>query len=215
MQDPKVLYEDNHLIAVYKPAGVLIQGDKSGDVSLLDEVKAYIKRKYEKPGNVFVGLVHRLDRNVDGVVLFAKTSKGASRLSEQFRNHSVEKTYHAWVEGLVKEKSKKLVNFLRHDENQNITKVVKDGDEAILTYELVKTDGDFSLLKIKLETGRHHQIRAQLSHIGHPIVGDFKYGSKIKLEDQKIALTATSLEFETATTNERKKVTTDIPNKIW
>ena len=148
MQPPKVLYEDNHLIAVYKPAGILVQGDKSGDSSLLDEVKAFIKNKYQKPGNVFLGLIHRLDRNVDGVVLFAKTSKGASRVSEQFRNHTIKKVYHAWVHGIVKEKAGTLVNFLKHDENQNFAEVfdkeTKDADRAELSYELVKTDGDFS-----------------------------------------------------------------------
>jgi 23S rRNA pseudouridine1911/1915/1917 synthase len=179
----------------------------------------YIKNKYNKPGNVFLGLIHRLDRNVDGVVLFAKTSKGASRLSEQFREHSVEKIYHAWVSGIVKEKNKTLINFLRHNENQNYTEVfdeqVRDSDRAELSYEFIESDGDFSLLKIKLKTGRQHQIRSQLSHIGHPIVGDTKYGSKIKSPDQRIFLTETSLSFNTATTDERKTVTIEIPKKTW
>lgn len=219
----KVLYEDNHLIAVYKPAGILVQGDKSGDISLLDEVKAYIKRTYNKPGNVFLGLIHRLDRNVDGIVLFAKTSKGASRISEQFRNHNIKKEYHAWVHGIVKEKKKALINYLKHDENQNFAEVfdeeTKNADVAELSYELVKTEGEssqsFSLVKIILKTGRHHQIRAQLSHIKHPIVGDSKYGSTIRLPDQRIALTATSLSFETATTKEQKTITLEIPEKTW
>ncbi|MEK7463676.1 MAG: RNA pseudouridine synthase [Patescibacteria group bacterium] len=219
MQPPKVLYEDNHLIAVYKPAGILVQGDKSGDSSLLDEVKAFIKNKYQKPGNVFLGLIHRLDRNVDGVVLFAKTSKGASRVSEQFHNHTIKKVYHAWVHGIVKEKAGTLVNFLKHDENQNFAGVfdteTKGADRAELSYELIKTEGDFSLLKIILKTGRHHQIRAQLSHTGHPIVGDSKYGSTVRLLDQKIALTATELSFETATTREQKTVALEIPEKSW
>jgi 23S rRNA pseudouridine1911/1915/1917 synthase len=215
----KVLYEDNHLIAVYKPAGTLVQGDKSGDISMIEEVKMYIKNKYEKPGNVFLGLIHRLDRNVDGVVLFAKTSKGASRLSEQFRNHTIKKEYHAWVHGIVKEKTAVLVNFLKHDENQNFAEVfdteMRGSDRAELSYELVKTEGDFSLLKIILKTGRHHQIRAQLSHIKHPIVGDSKYGSTTRLPDQRIALTATELSFETATTKEQKAVSLEIPEKSW
>ncbi len=215
----KVLYEDNHLIAVYKPAGTLVQGDKSGDISMIEEVKMYIKNKYEKPGNVFLGLVHRLDRNVDGVVLFAKTSKGASRLSEQFRNHTIRKEYHAWVHGIVKDKKKTLINYLKHDENQNYAEVfdeeTKNADLAELSFELVKTEGEFSLLKVILKTGRHHQIRAQLSHIKHPIVGDSKYGSTVRLPDQKIALTATSLSFETATTKEQKVVTLEIPEKSW
>lgn len=210
-----ILYEDNHLIAVYKPAGILVQGDSSGDISLFDEVKKYLKEQYQKPGNVFLGLIHRLDRNVDGIVLFAKTSKGASRLSEQFRLHSVEKTYHAWVEGDVKNKRGTLVNFLKHDENKNKTEVfdneMNGSDRGELAYEVIKKEGSSTLLKIRLKTGRHHQIRAQLSHIGHPIIGDKKYGSKIILPDQKLALTATSLSFDTATAGERKCITIDIP----
>ncbi len=219
MNDPKVLYEDNHLIAVYKPAGILIQGDKSGDVSLLDEVKVYIKRVHDKPGNVFLGLIHRLDRNVDGIVLFAKTSKGASRLSEQFRTHSVTKVYHAWVHGIVEPPHKTLIHFLSHDENQNQAHVYDtphhNALEAKLSYKRVQVDGEYSLLEIHLGTGRHHQIRAQLSHIGYPIVGDVKYGSSIKLPLQKIALTATSLSFETATGNEKKIISLEMPEKTW
>lgn len=223
MDSMKVLYEDNHLIAVYKPAGVLIQGDKSGISSFMDEVKEYLRVTYKKPGNIFLGLIHRLDRNVDGVVLFAKTSKGASRLSEQFRLHTVQKTYHAWVEGIPRKHKDTLVHYLYHDEVRNTSKITeeekKNADRAELSYEVVKNDAGFSLLKIILKTGRHHQIRAQLSHIGHPIVGDTKYGSKIKLPDQRIMLTATSLSFDPATAvegeMERKTVTLEIPSKTW
>lgn len=215
----RILYEDNHLIAVYKPAGTLIQGDKSGDISMLEEVKMYLKRKYDKPGNVFLGLIHRLDRNVDGVVLFAKTSKGASRISEQFRNHNVAKVYHAWVHGIVKDKNAVLINYLKHDENQNFTSVydkeMPNSDRAELSFELVRIEGEFSLLKVILKTGKQHQIRAQLSHIKHPIVGDSKYGSSINLPDKRMMLTATSLTFETATTKEVKMVSAEIPAKIW
>jgi len=218
-QEIKVLYEDNHLIAVYKPAGTLVQGDKSGDISMMEEVKSYLKNKYNKPGNVFLGLVHRLDRNVDGIVLFAKTSKGASRVSEQWREHTVEKVYHAWVMGIVTVKNMALINYLKHDDNQNYTEVFdieKPGtDRAELSFDLVKTEGEYSLLKVTLKTGRQHQIRSQLSHIGHPIVGDSKYGSTVRLPDQRIALTETSLTFNTATTDERKTITLEIPEKTW
>lgn len=215
----KVLYEDNHVLVVYKPAGILIQGDKSGDISMIEEVKMYLKNKYNKPGNVFLGLIHRLDRNVDGLVLFAKTSKGASRLSEQFRNHKIQKIYHTWVSGVLENKSGTLINFLKHNENQNFTEVyeeeVNGSDRAELYFDLVKTEKEFSLLKIVLKTGRHHQIRAQLSHINHPIVGDIKYGSKIELPNKRLMLTATSLTFETATTKEQKTINLEIPDKAW
>ncbi|MEK7095439.1 MAG: RNA pseudouridine synthase [Patescibacteria group bacterium] len=219
----KVLYEDNHLIGVYKPAGVLIQGDKSGVASFMDEVKEYLKNTYKKPGNVFLGLVHRLDRNVDGVVIFAKTSKGASRISEQFRLHTVQKIYHAWVEGIPRKSKDTLVHYLYHDEVKNVSTIKeqekKNADLAELSYEVVQSEGGFSLLKIILKTGRHHQIRAQLSHIGHPIVGDTKYGSKVKLPDQRVMLTATSISFEPATRIEgssgKKTVSIEIPKKSW
>lgn len=239
--DLRVLYEDNHLIAVFKPAGVLAQGDETGDVCLMDDVKKYLKEKYKKSGNVFLGLLHRLDRPVSGIVLFAKTSKGAVRLSEQIRNRTVEKVYHALVEKAPKQRSGTLINYLKKDEKQNYTTVFDapaDGAlKAELEYEVVKshceesvddeaiqspnhtglprsfrslamTDG-VTLLKVNLKTGRPHQIRAQLAHVGHPIVGDIKYGSKIKYREGEIALCATELGFETATTRERKTVKID------
>ena len=213
-----VLYEDNHLIAVYKPAGVLVQGDKSGDESLMELVKNYVKEKYQKPGNVFLGLIHRLDRNVAGVVLFAKTSKGASRLSEQFRNHTVEKIYHAVVAGVPKEKKAMLVHFVTKNEKHNVTSVsdkqTADSQRAELSYEVVKTYNRHALLKIILGTGRSHQIRAQMAAIGHPLVGDVKYGSKEKLPNDAIALVASSLSFETATTSEPITVSAPLPSYI-
>jgi len=236
----KVLYEDNHLIAVFKPASVLTQGDNSGDACLMDEVKKYLKEKYKKPGNVFLGLLHRLDRPVSGVVLFAKTSKGASRLSEQIRNHQMKKEYMALVEGALKEKKGELENYLLHDEKTNKAKIfntppalravpsqegnkkslLEEGGEvlanipfkrgtaqlAILFYEVVEKRGKNTLVKIDLETGRHHQIRAQFAHLGHPIVGDVKYGAKSARPDGAIALCATGLEFKTATGGEKKKI---------
>ncbi len=214
----QVLYEDNHLVAVYKPLGLLVQGDKSGDVCLMDEVKEYLKHKYDKPGNVFLGLVHRLDRNVQGIVLFAKTSKGASRLSEQFRQHTVEKIYHAVVVGRPQKNKDTLLHWLKKDENANRTTVynqkTKDTQEAQLSYEVIKSNKNYSLLKIKLGTGRSHQIRAQLSFIGCPIVGDIKYGAPEVLPDHAIMLAATSLSFDLATGEERKNVSVSVP-KDW
>ncbi len=197
----EILYEDNHLIAVFKPAGLLVQGDITGEPTLMDEVKKYLKEKYKKPGNVFLGLVHRLDRPVSGIVLFAKTSKGAARVSEQIREREMRKTYHALVKGEIKPPKGTLKNFLIKDEEKRIAIVSKEGegDFAELDYETVKTNGKFSLLNINLKTGRFHQIRVQLSAVGHPIVGDKKYGAKDTLSDGAIALCATELTFETAT----------------
>ncbi len=213
--DLKVLYEDNHLIAVFKPAGILVQGDKTGDACLMDEVKEYLKEKYNKPGNVFLGMLHRLDRPVSGVILFAKTSKGASRLSEQFRGHATKKIYHTLVLGAPKKTKATLINYLSKDENRNFVTVYDNptGDAlyAELDYELVKTVGDKSLLKVMLKTGRSHQIRTQLSHIGCPIIGDVKYGGPKWNHPTEIALCATDLEFKLATVEEIKLVHTDIP----
>lgn len=226
----KILYEDNHLIAVFKPAGILVQGDETGDICLIDEVKEYLKEKYQKPGNVFLGTIHRLDRPVSGIVLFAKTSKGASRLSAQFRNHETGKIYQALVEGELENKKGTLINYLKKDEEKNLVTVFDEAEfkpldladnkteedkllYAELDYEVLKKAGKNSLVEIKLKTGRPHQIRAQFSHLGHPIVGDIKYGSKekfgqphLRLESsgvvKEIALCAVELKFKTATTNE-------------
>lgn len=214
----KVLYEDNHLIAVFKPAGVLVQGDKTGDKCLMDEVKEYLKDKYQKPGNVFLGLLHRLDRPVSGIVLFAKTSKGASRLSEQIRDHTIKKGYHALVEGKPKKQKAVLINWLVKDEEKNFVTVfdkeVPNSQYAELGYEVEKYDDKNSILKINLKTGRSHQIRSQLSHIGNPIVGDTKYGSKQKYASGTLALCATSLTFKTATGDEIKTVAVEPPFSI-
>lgn len=208
----KILYEDNHLIAVFKPAGLLVQpaspktlsrggGDITREATLMDEVKEYLKEKYKKPGNVFLGLVHRLDRPVSGIILFAKTSKGAARISEQIRERKIRKIYHAVVGGELQPASGTLKDFLKKDEEKRIAIISKKGagDLAELDYETVKTNGKFSLLKINLKTGRFHQIRAQLATIGYPIAGDKKYGAKDTLPDGAIALCATELSFETTT----------------
>lgn len=210
---PEILYEDNHLIAVHKPAGVLVQGDASGEQCLMDEVKDYLKKKYKKKGNVFLGLLHRLDRPVEGVVLFAKTSKGASRLSEQIRNRTVEKIYRALVCGMPEKKSGHLVNKLEKDIARRRVRESKAGDRAELFYNVEETGRKYSLVKVHLVTGKFHQIRAQFSLIGHPIAGDVKYGAP-EAFPWGIALAATSFSFETATTGERKTVSISLP-KTW
>ncbi len=209
----KIIYEDNHLIAVFKPAGVLSQGDKTGDVSILDEVKKYLKEKYKKPGNVFLGLLHRLDRPVSGIILFAKTSKGASRLSEQFRNHTIEKTYHAIVIGKPEKNNGVLTNFLGKDEKLKKAKEYSDGKEANLYYEVIKSNTKYSLLKIKIDTGKFHQIRTQLSLAGFPILGDAKYKGEKWQDEKSIALCATDLNFQTATEDKTIKLSIELPEE--
>ncbi|MFH2136300.1 MAG: RNA pseudouridine synthase [Patescibacteria group bacterium] len=213
-----VLYEDNHLIVVEKPAGMLVQGDKTGDICSMDEVKKYLKEKYGKPGNVFLGLVHRLDRPVGGVVLFAKTSKGASRLSAQFRERAVEKYYFAVVIGKMKEVNGTIVSFLKKDEKKNIVEVfnqeMPETKRAELFWEVVKSGAKNTLLKIKLGTGRAHQIRAQLASINHPILGDLKYGAAKPLPDKSIALFSASLSFTSATGGKAETIELPWP-KVW
>ena len=196
-----VLYEDNHIIVVEKPIGVLSQEDNTKDKDLLTLTKEYIKEKYNKPGNVYLGLVHRLDRMVGGVMVFAKTSKAASRLSEAIRKKELTKNYLAIVKGKVKEKDKLIDHIKRLDNGNSI--IDPNGDEAILNYELISynEEKDCSLVKINLVTGRHHQIRVQFSSRNHPILGDHRYSdTKDKLP---IALYAYYLEF----THPVKKVT--------
>lgn len=201
----KVLYEDNHIIAVSKPAGLLTDNDGKNN-SLFEEVKKYLKEKYQKPGNVFLGLVHRLDRNVSGIVLFGKTSKGASRLSEQFRNKTIKKVYEALVEKAPANKEGDLIDYLSKNETTNTVSVVDEdrGQRSELHYRVIKKVGERTLLRIELKTGRSHQIRVQLSNINCPIVGDIKYGSKIKLPGQMIALSAVEITFKLATKQELK-----------
>lgn len=196
----KVIYEDNHIIVVIKPRNIPTQPDESNDLSLLDEVKDYIKKKYNKPGEAFVGLVHRLDRPTGGIMVFAKNSKSAQRLSNQFKEHSIKKVYYAVVEGKIRASEEKIVNYLKKDEKQNIVKIVTMSEpqakKAELVYKVLQTKGNLSLLEINILTGRSHQIRVQLSGIGLPIYGDTKYN---KNTDKKItkdlALWAGRLEF--------------------
>ncbi len=213
-KDLKVLYEDNHLIAVFKPSGLLVQGDISGDRCLMDDVKEYLKTKYNKEGSVFLGLLHRLDRPVSGVVLFAKTSKGASRLSEQIRNREFSKTYHAIVRGSMNPRFGELSDRIIKIEKERTAVLSDKGEEATLGYKTIKHGEKNSLLKINLITGRLHQIRIQMASRGHPIVGDAKYGSDARLISGEIALCATAIEFKKATENEMVRVEIDYP-KGW
>ena len=184
MQQLKVIYEDNHIVVVEKPVNIPSQGDKTGDIDLLTMVKQYIKGKYQKPGNVYVGLVHRLDRPVGGVMVFAKTSKAAGRLSNQVREKQFKKTYLTIVNGEMEQEKGTLEDYLLKDERNNKSKVVKEGTKnsklAVLDYKVLKYDKelDLSVLKIHLHTGRHHQIRVQLSSRDHSIYGDQKYGGR-------------------------------------
>tara|TARA_Y100000385_G_scaffold92558_1_gene95561 strand:- start:1793 stop:2455 length:663 start_codon:yes stop_codon:yes gene_type:complete len=193
----EVLYEDNHLIAVNKKSGDIVQGDKTGDTPLSDFVKEYIKKKYNKPGEVFLGTIHRLDRPTSGIVLYARTSKALSRMNEQFREKKVQKTYWAVVENLPPNTIDTLDNCLRKNQKQNKSYVTKNkgGKHAILDYKLIKTLENFYLLEIRPQTGRHHQIRVQLANIGCIIKGDLKYGAKRSNKDASIHLLAQKLEF--------------------
>jgi 23S rRNA pseudouridine1911/1915/1917 synthase len=226
----RVLYEDNHIIAVHKQSGVLTQGDKSGEPSLMDDVKKYLKDKYNKPGNVFLGLVHRLDKPVSGIVLFGKTSKGASRLSEQFRNHTIQKTYHGIVvgkpketRGVIKEKVNKISFFAEGFTNKTDEELLAEIKKATKTrtaeleYQVVKSNEEYSLVKILPKTGRFHQIRVQMSQMGCPILGDRKYASEVIVRQfaqkwqsrESIALCATAISFQSATDN--KTINLEIP----
>ena len=178
MSKLNILYEDNHIIVVVKPYNVLSQGDATGDRSIMDDIKDYIKVKYHKPGNVYLGLVHRLDRPVGGIMVFARSSKAASRLSKAFNEHSITKKYMAIVHGKVSEKEE-LVDYIEKDKNGN-SFISKNGKKAILDYELLQynKENDCSLVSISLKTGRHHQIRVQLSSRNHSIYGDQKYGGR-------------------------------------
>jgi 23S rRNA pseudouridine1911/1915/1917 synthase len=195
----RLLYEDNHCVAVFKPAGVLTVGDRTGDESLVDLVRDDLRNRYRKPGNVFVGVVHRLDRPVAGVVLFARTSKAASRLAEQFRTGRVTKVYQALVEGRVAAPEGELVDRLVKNHQTNVvhrvTKPSPASRESSLTFRRLKTFRDMTLLEIQPRTGRSHQIRVQLAAAGHPIMGDRKYGSKRSFAEG-IALRAVRLTFE-------------------
>jgi len=214
----EVLYKDNHLIAINKKSGDIVQGDKTGDTPLSDFVKAYIKKKYNKPGEVFLGTIHRLDRPTSGVVLYARTSKALARMNEQFKNKEVQKTYWAVVDNPPPNTSGTLDNFLQKNEKQNKSYVTKNkqGKHAILDFKLLKKLDNFYHLEVKPQTGRHHQIRVQLANIGCIVKGDLKYGSKRSNKDASIHLLAQKLEFIHPVTKEPISITAPAPkDSIW
>lgn len=216
----EVLHEDNHLIVVNKKASDIVQGDKTGDIPLPELVKDFLREKYQKPGNVFCGVVHRLDRPTSGVLVFAKTSKGLSRMNEQFRDKSTKKTYWAIVESAPKDKTGNLTHFLVKNEKQNKSyvheKEVSNSKKAVLNYTHILSSDRYHLLEIELETGRHHQIRAQLSHIGCIIKGDVKYGARRSNPDASIHLHARNLKCTHPTTKEALDITAPVPNDpLW
>lgn len=215
-----VLYEDNHIIIINKRAGEIVQGDKTGDPSLCDTMKQYLKEKYCKPGNVFVGLPHRLDRPVSGVVIFAKTGKALERLNNMFREGSVDKRYWAIVKEMPQETEKELTHWIVRNEKSNKSfaydKEVKNSKKATLRYKMIASSRMYNLLEVELLTGRHHQIRCQLSAIGCPIKGDLKYGAKRSNPDGSISLHARSVEFIHPVSKQPIKVTAPVPDDpLW
>lgn len=212
-----ILYEDNHLLVVEKPVNVLSQADDTGDNDLLTMLKTYIKEAYEKPGNVYLGLVHRLDRPVGGAMVFAKTSKAASRLSDQVRTHKLQKTYEAIVHGKPTRAADTRIDYLWKDAKSNTSKVVdannKDGKRCELSYNTIASNDTFSRIQIQLKTGRPHQIRVQLAHMGCPLFGDQKYGQAVNKPGQQLALWATTLRFEHPVTKEFMTFQSNPPGK--
>lgn len=216
----KVVYEDNHLIIVFKESGEIVQGDKTGDVPLSETVKAYIKDKYHKPGNVFLGVVHRLDRPVAGLVVFARTSKALSRLNEMFRKGEIHKTYWAITKQCPAEAQATLMNWLTRNERQNKSYVydreVPGSKKSILEYRVIGHSDRYHLLEIRLMTGRHHQIRSQLAHIGCPIKGDLKYGAERSNPDGSISLLSHHVEFVHPVSKETISLDSPLPaDRLW
>lgn len=195
----EVVYEDNHIIVVNKKAGEIVQGDKTGDTPLSDEIKAWLKQKYNKPGNVFCGVVHRIDRPVSGLVIFAKTSKALSRLNEMLRRNEIHKKYWAMVEGRPAQPEGTLECYMRSDGRLNKSFPCRSGEQdakkAVLNYKTVAEGKRYTILEVDLITGRKHQIRMQLSQMGNPIQGDLKYGARRSNPDGGISLIAKSIEF--------------------
>jgi 23S rRNA pseudouridine1911/1915/1917 synthase len=216
----EVIYEDNHIIAINKSVADIVQVDKTGDLSLEEKLKQYIKEKYNKPGDVFLGVVHRIDRPVSGVVLFAKTSKALARFNQMFQDKKIKKTYWAIVKEKPPKESDTLTHFLVRDNNKNKTyayeKETINSKKAILSYKIIDKSDNFYLLEVDLQTGRHHQIRCQLAKIGCPIKGDLKYGFPRSNEDGGICLHARSIEFEHPVTHGQIKIIASLPeNNLW
>ena len=216
----EVLYEDNHIIIVYKEAGEIVQGDKTGDEPLSEIVKQWIKEKYQKPGNVFLGIVHRLDRPVAGLVVFAKTSKALTRLNNMFRNGEVHKTYWAIVTRPPFEKEATLTDWLVRNERQNKSYAynhqVPTSKKSILHYKVINQSERYTLLEINLMTGRHHQIRCQLSNMDCPIKGDLKYGAQRSNSDGSISLLSRRIEFIHPVSKENICIESPLPNdNLW
>ena len=220
MISDRILYEDNHVIVVNKLPSELTQGDKTGDAILPDLIKSYLKEKYQKPGNVFLGVVHRLDRPTSGALVFARTSKALERLNAQFRDKETNKVYWAIVGKKPTSASGSMVHYLKKNEAQNKSYVVAEttpgAKKATLHYQQIATSERYFLLEVQLETGRHHQIRCQLANMGCIIKGDLKYGDKRSNPDGSICLHARTLSFEHPTTKERIAVTAPLPKLgIW
>ena len=219
--ESQIVFEDNHLLIINKKTGQLVQGDKTGDASLLDLIKEFIKKRDQKPGNVFLGLVHRIDRPTSGLVIYAKTSKALTRLTQMVKNREIKKTYWAVVAKEMIPQSQRLVHYLHKNEKTNkstvFIKPTENAKESILSYQIIKTLDNFQLLEVDLETGRHHQIRAQLSKIGVPIKGDLKYGSPRSNPDGGIHLHARRLEFIHPVTKENLVVVAPVPqnDSVW
>lgn len=216
----QVVYEDNHIIIVYKQSGEIVQADKSGDAPLSDSVKCYLKEKYNKPGNVFLGVTHRLDRPVAGLVMFAKTSKALSRLNSMFRNGEVHKTYWAITRNAPAEPEGTLTDWLVRNERINKTFAydheVTGSKKSILIYRVLSHSDHYTMLEIKLLTGRHHQIRCQLSHMGCPIKGDLKYGAGRSNPDGGISLLSRRMEFEHPVSHKQVVVESPLPDDpLW
>ncbi len=209
-----VLYEDNHIIVVEKFINVLSQKDITNDVDMTDILKLYLKEKYNKPGNIYLGLIHRLDRRVGGVMVFAKTSKAASRLSEDIRNKVFFKYYYALVKGIVTSDGEVNVKILK-DENQKIAKIDSNGKDSLLYYKVIKSWDNKTKLSVDLVTGRYNQIRVSMAHIGHPLINDYKYDKTIKENNLDIGLWCYKAELIHPTLKEKMTFTLEPTSKIW